>query len=99
MCSSSAPYQSRSPLPLSDPFRQPGQVGTGGDKQRSPDRPLLPCALSHVLVRMGQHQPGLFGEQITAPVRDLPELGERRVDVKWLTAGVAGRMCRRARRL
>jgi hypothetical protein len=51
---------------------------------------MLPYAFSLVLVGMRQHQPGLFGEQITPPACDLPQLGHRGLDVQRFPAGVAG---------
>ena len=72
----------RSLLPHGDPFGEPGQVTPGRDAQRGLERPAGPTSVSFVLVTEPQDHSGAFGEQVAAAVRDLPQFGERRLNVE-----------------
>jgi hypothetical protein len=78
-------------LPHGDPFHEPRQVGARGDAQGRLERSARPPAVSRVLVVECQDHPGPFGEQVAAAVRDLPQLGDRGVDVERFPARVAAR--------
>jgi hypothetical protein len=80
----------RSLLPHSDPLGEPRQVGTGGDAQRGLDRLALP--LVPVLAGVeAKCDPGPFGEEVAAAAGNLPQLGDRGLDVQRLPAHVAAR--------
>jgi hypothetical protein len=68
-------------LPHSDPFREPGQVGAGGDAQSGLERLVLPLVPVVAGVE-AKRDPGPFGQQVGAPVRCLPKLRDRSVDVQ-----------------
>jgi hypothetical protein len=80
--------------PHGDPFREPGQVGPGGDAQGRLERSPRSPAVSRILVVEAENHPGPFGEQVASVAGNLPELGDRRVDVERvaarLTRGGAG---------
>jgi hypothetical protein len=76
-------------LPHGDPFREPGQVGPGGDAQDRLERSARPPAVSRVLVVECQDHSGPFGEQVATAGRDLAQLGERDVDVQRVPARIA----------
>jgi hypothetical protein len=78
----------RSLLPHSDPLGEPGQVGTGRDEERRRDRLALPLVPVLACVE-AECDPGPFGQQVAAPVGNLPQLGNRGLDVKRLPADIA----------
>jgi hypothetical protein len=78
----------RSLLPHGDPLAEPCQVGAGGDEQRRLERLVLP--LVPVLAGVeAEGDPGPFGQQVAAAVGNLPQLGDRGLDVQRLPAYVA----------
>jgi hypothetical protein len=78
----------RSLLPHSDPLGEPRQVGTGRDAQRGLECLALP--LVPVLAGVeAKRDPGPFGQQVAAAVRNLPQLGYRGLDVQRLPAHIA----------
>jgi hypothetical protein len=84
-------------LPYSDPLGQPGQVSASSDAQGGLERLALP--LVPVLAGVeAKCDPGPFGQEIAAAVRDPPQLGDRGLDVDRLPghvpAGGAGELCR-----
>ena len=75
-------------LPHGDPFREPGQVGPGGDAQGRLERSARPPAVSRILVAECQDHPGPSGEQLATVAGDLARLRERRVNVERSPARV-----------
>jgi hypothetical protein len=68
-------------LPHGDPFGEPGQVGPGGDAQGSLERLALPLVRVLACVE-AKCDPGPLGQQVAAPVGNLPQLGDRGLDVQ-----------------
>jgi hypothetical protein len=83
-------------LPHSDPFREPGQVGTCGDEQRGRERLGLPLIPVFPGVE-AKGYPGPFREQVAATVRDLLQLGDR-ARRPAVSGSRTGPRCRRAGR-
>jgi hypothetical protein len=76
-------------LPNSDPFGEPGQVGTGSDEQRRLKCRPLPLVPVFAGVE-AKCYPCPFGEQVATAVRDMPQLGDRGLDVERFPARLPG---------
>jgi hypothetical protein len=74
-------------LPHGDPFGEPGQVGTGSDDKRGLECLALPLVPVLAGVEAKCH-PCPFGQEVAAAVGNLPQLGNRGLDVQRLPAYV-----------